>query len=140
MAAEDTQYVTFSEDGSIVIATVCNTTMLEGMLVVEFGRQVLDYVGTRSAVSLLLDFENIDYLASAALTELIKINDAAVAGGGAMRICGLTPNIRKVFEITNFTKVFEILADENVGHATARFKRSLEIAREEDDWDERHQS
>ena len=139
MRADNTSYIAFEEDAPITIGTLCNTKMLDGSVVTDFGAQVLEYVKGRTGLNLLLDFAIIDYLASAALTELIKINDAVVTGGGALRISGLLPNIEKVFEITNFTKVFEISPGEGVDHAKARFKRAIEISKEEEAWDKRHE-
>ena len=139
MSAENLTFVTFEEDVPITIGTLSNTKMLEGTTVTDFGAQVLEYATARTGLNLLLDFAMIDYLASAALTELIKINDAVVAGGGALRICGLLPHIEKVFEITNFTKVFEISPGEGVEHAKGRFKRAIEISKEEAAWDKRHE-
>ena len=139
VSAEKLTFVTFEEDTPITIGTLSNTKMLDGSVVTDFGAQALEYVGGRTDLNLLLYFANIDYLASAALTELIKINDAVVSGGGALRICGLLPNIAKVFEITNFSKVFEINPEEGVEHAKARFKRSIEISKEEEAWDKRHE-
>lgn len=139
MSSENLTYVTFDEDAPITVGTLSNTKMLEGTSVTDFGAQALEYVNAHTGLNLLLDFANIDYLASAALTELIKINDAVVAGGGALRICGLLPAIEKVFEITNFTKVFEISAGEGVDHAKGRFKRAIEISKEEEAWDKRHE-
>ncbi len=139
MSAENLTFVNFEENAPITIGTLSNTKMLEGTTVTDFGARVLEYVSGRTDLNLLLDFANIDYLASAALTELIKINDAVVSGGGALRVCGLSPNIAKVFEITNFSKVFEISPEEGVEHATARFKRSIEISKEEEAWDKRHE-
>lgn len=139
MNTEGTAHLTFEEDAPITVGTIRDSRMLEGTIVTDFGTQVLAYVNGRTGLNLLLDFEIIDYLASAALTELIKINDAVVAGGGSLRLCGLLPHVGKVFEITNFTKLFEISPGEGLAHAKARFKRSIEISQQEEAWDKRHE-
>ncbi len=138
MGAENVSYVSFVEDGAITVGSLVNTKMLDGTTVVDFGAQAMGYVSGRAGLKLLLDFSNIDYLASAALTELIKINDEVISNGGTFRICGLSPSIEKVFEITNFMKTFEITAGEDLAHAKARFNRSIEISKEEEAWDKRH--
>ena len=99
--------------------------------------EILAFVSTRKGLNLLLDFAGVDYLSSAALTELIKVNDAVVSGGGSMRICGLTPQIQKVFEITRFDKSFDIHAGEKAPQAVARFKRSIALAKEQEAWEKR---
>lgn len=137
MAADDTQFVTYREDGPVSIGTLRDSDMLDGSVIDEFGREVVQFVTGRKELNLLLDFHSVTYLASSALTELIKINDAVVGGGGSVRICGLAPPIQKVFEITNFDKSFDIVANEGVDHAIARFKRSLELSKEEDAWENR---
>lgn len=129
--------VVYREDGPITIGTVSNSAMLDGLVVNQFGTEVMRHLQGRTGVHLLLDFQQVEYLSSAALTELIKISDAVVAGGGALRICGLTPHIQKVFEITRFDKAFDIHAGETVAHAVSRFKRSIDIRREEEAWDKR---
>ncbi len=131
------QFVKFREDGPITIGTVFNSTMLDGVVVRQFGEQVLDYINKHGRVNLLLDFGNVEYLSSAALTELIRINDAAVSNGGSLRLCGLSPQIQKVFEITKFDRSFDVQPNEDVAHAAARFKRSIAISEEEDAWEER---
>lgn len=131
------QFVKFYEDGPITVGTVYNSTMLDGVVVTQFGEQVLQYVQEQGRINLLLDFTNVEYLSSAALTELIRISDAVVSNGGALRLCGLSPQIQKVFEITKFDKSFDIQRNENVHHALTRFKRSIAIEEEEDAWDER---
>lgn len=131
------QFVKFREDGPITIGTVFNSTMLDGVVVTEFGEQVLDYINKHGRVNLLLDFANVEYLSSAALTELIRINDAAVSNGGSLRLCGLSPQIQKVFEITKFDRSFDVHPNETVEHAAGRFKRAIEISEQEDAWEER---
>ena len=93
MSAENLAYVIFDEDAPLIIGTFANTKMLDGAIVTDFGGQALEYVSGRAGLKLLLDFANIDYLASAALTELIKINDEVITNGGAFRICGLSPRM-----------------------------------------------
>ena len=131
------QLLQFREDAPITIGTIQNTTMLDGRLVETFGAQTLGFVKPRTGLNFLLDFAGVDYLSSATLTELIRINDAVVAGGGTMRICGLSPQIQKVFEITRFDKSFDIHPGENAAHASARFKRAIAISKEEEAWNKR---
>ncbi len=137
MAQPQAEIVTYREDGPITIGTVANSTMLDGSVVIQFGEQVIRRFKGQTGVHLLLDFASVEYLSSAALTELIKINDAVVAGGGAMRICGLTPPIQKVFEITRFDKSFDIHAGETAAHAVTRFKRAIQIGQEQEAWDKK---
>ena len=137
MAEQHPQLLVFREDLPITIGSIHNSSMLDGRVVEAFGLQALAYVTPRKGLHLLIDFAGVDYLSSAALTELIKINDAVVAGGGSMRLCGLTAQIQKVFEITRFDKSFDIQKGEGAAQAVARFKRSISIAKEQEAWEKR---
>ena len=80
----------------------------------------------------MLDFANVDYLSSAVLTELLRVNQAIQNAGGNLRLCGLKNDVRKVFEITNLDKVFTIYGEST--QALKRFERSLDVAEQEDAW------
>jgi anti-anti-sigma factor len=128
----ETRLVTFEEVDNITIGRVGAASVLDAVNVTQFGNEVLELVKSRSGLNLMLDFENVDYLSSAVLTELLRINQAVESQNGNLRLCGLKPDVRKVFEITNLDKVFTIYGD----HKTAikRFARSLEVAEQESAW------
>lgn len=137
MADENAGFLSYTDDGPITIASVRNSTMLDGTTVTEFGEDLISYIEAHPGRNILLDFARVDYLASSALSELIRANDAIVSGGGSLRICGVTPQIFTVFEITNFDKSFDIKSGESVEHASARFKRSIELEQESETWEDR---
>jgi anti-sigma B factor antagonist len=108
--------------------------MLDAMNVTEFGNEVLNFLKGKQGIHLLLNFENVDYMSSAALTELLRINENLNKANGSVRLTGLTNDIRKVFQITNLEKLFVIHDDEAVDQAVSRFERALSIASEDDAW------
>ncbi len=126
--------MTFEQRGAITLASVASTTMLDGANVPRFGSEVIDYVRAHPNVQMLLNFEKVDYMSSSALTEILRINQALKDAQGSVRLCGLTPNIRNVFQITNLEKLFVIHEDDSVDKAYKRFERSLAVAVEEDAW------
>ena len=138
MTVDNAPFVEFHDDPPITVGTLNGSRMLEGAEVSEFGSCVLDYVKEHAPINLLLNFEHVTYLASASLSELIVTNDAVVAGGGSLRLCGLSDRILQVFEIANFTKILAIDAGETAPHAAARFKRAIAIETEQDAWEDRH--
>ena len=126
--------VRFEAKDKITLGTVDGTNVLDGMNVADFGNSVLEFAKDKSALQLLLSFENITYMSSAALTELLRINEALKASSGSVRLCNLTNDIRKVFQITNLDRMFAIHDEEDVETASKRFQRSLSVAAEEDAW------
>ena len=126
--------VQFRPSGSVTVGTIEGTSVLDGMNVSDFGNFVLEYVKDKSELHLLLNFENISYMSSAGLTELLRINEALRASDGSIRLCNLSCEIRKVFHITNLDQLFAIHEDESVESAVRRFERSLTVAADEDAW------
>jgi anti-sigma B factor antagonist len=57
---------------------------------------------------LILNFVNVRFMTSALLGLLVRIHKNVCELGGHMRLSNLDSNLRKVFEITQLTKIFEI--------------------------------
>ena len=124
--------VSFETVDNIAVGRVCAASVLDAVNVTQFGNEVLEYVKSKSGINLMLDFANVDYLSSAVLTELLRVNQAIQNAGGNLRLCGLKGEVRKVFEITNLDKVFTIYGDYQ--QALKRFERSLDVAEQESAW------
>jgi anti-sigma B factor antagonist len=57
---------------------------------------------------LILNFVNVKFMTSALLGLLIRVHKKVCELGGRLRLSNLNSNLRKVFEITQLTRVFEI--------------------------------
>ncbi|HIJ66448.1 MAG TPA: STAS domain-containing protein [Candidatus Hydrogenedentes bacterium] len=133
----DGSIVSFREDEGIAVATVEAASVLDALNVDQFGKEVQKYVRGNRGIHLLLDFQKVEYLSSAVLTELLRIKKAIAEMQGTMRLCALTKEIRKVFEITNLDQIFVI--DHNVETALPRYRRALQVAAQEETWKQLHE-
>lgn len=127
--------VEFRRAGRIDVGTVRTSSVLSAINVAEFGQEVINHIGKRKRVHLLLSLEHVDYLSSAVLTELLRIHKAIEERKGSMRICAVSHTIREIFEITNLDKLF-VLSDEDAAANIRKFERALEIAAEDEAWQE----
>lgn len=59
----------------------------------------------------VVDLAGISYVSSAGLRVLLALAKQMQAGGGAMRLCGLAPSVRQVFDLSGFSKLFTITPD-----------------------------
>ncbi len=125
----------FEEKGHVKVGTVYASSMLSAINVAEFGKQVLQYIQKHPGLNLLLNFEHVDYLSSAVLTELLRINNAVQTTKGRLRLCAVAPTIQEVFHITNLDKVFTIHGDK-VNQDLPRFERALELEVQQSAWHE----
>ena len=122
----------FKQHGKITLGTIHSASVLDALNVTEFGQETVNFVNKRKGVQLLLNFEHVGYLSSAVLTELLRIKEAAENNGGGLRLCAVTDDIRKVFEITNLDKVFVIYGEKE--DAIGMYERSLAVEQEEQAW------
>ena len=129
----DKPLIEFEVRGAITIGAITAGSVLDAMNVSHFGSQVGAYVKENPGIRLLLDFHLVEYLSSAVLTELLRINQSCKESGGELKLCAINKDIAKVFEITNLDKVFTIYAGP-AADAALKFARSLTIAAEESAW------
>lgn len=127
------QLIDYTQLGRITVATIRASSVLSALNVVEFGNELLARVRANAGINLLLNFEHVDYLSSAVLTELLRVNRAVQEARGRLRLCGISPTIREIFEITNLDKLFSIHEDD-LENSVKRFERSLDIEAEEAAW------
>ena len=55
-----------------------------------------------------LQLENVEFIDSSGLGAMMRLVQAARAKGGDLKLCGLTPKIRKVLELTHLLAQFEV--------------------------------
>ena len=58
--------------------------------------------------SVLFDFSNTEYIASAGLRVLLSTTRTLMKAGSKVALSSLSPQVRQVFEIAGFTKIFTI--------------------------------
>lgn len=125
--------IQFEARGTITEGIIMSSSVLDSLNVSQFGNVVLAHIQSHPKINLLLNFERVNYLSSAVLTELLRINEAVQEVQGHLRLCALNPDIRKVFEITNLDKLFIIYGAPDEAHD--RFVRSLQVEQEDESWE-----
>ncbi|MBW7864025.1 MAG: STAS domain-containing protein [Candidatus Hydrogenedens sp.] len=134
MSEHDEPMVIFNEQPPIHVGTVSPSRVLRMVNIAELGVTVLAYVKKHPGLNLLLSFENVDYLSSAVLTELLRINQAIQECRGRLRLCAVSPAIQEIFQITRLDTVFSIHG-EGVDVEAKKFARAIALEREEKAWE-----
>ena len=93
-------------DGGIVL-TLKDATISEYKHVEGLKREILQMLKNVQAKRVVLDFANVRFFSSPFFALIIKIQQVA----GHLEFCNLDPNLRKIFEVTNLTKIFNICKD-----------------------------
>lgn len=126
MSGDELVPITYNETETMVIATLTPEANLDAEGSRDFGDEVVSFIEKHPGTRLLLNFQNITYLSSAALSELLRINEAAQNTGGAVQLCGLSKEIHKVFEVTQLSNVFKVNPDEEVEKTIMRLDADSE--------------
>ncbi len=133
MAEKNEPMMEFTQKGRITLGTVRTESVLSTNNVSAFGRELTEHIGKQPNMNLLLNLEHVGYLSSAVLTELLRAHKTISENGGRMRICGVSPTIHEVFQITNLDRVFSV-HQEGVDIDLPRFERALDIDEEDRAW------
>ncbi len=119
--------VSFETAGLVTITRVTRPDAMEAANVARFGEEALDYVRNHPGCQLLLDFGTVEYLSSAALSEILVLHRKCRETGGDIRLCGMTNDVLKVFKITQLDRIVEVY-DSPAPLALKLFNRTLEEA------------
>jgi len=90
--------------GEVYVVQCCGR-LVSGNEVFTLHSQVHDAIEKYGDVVLQLD--KVEFIDSSGLGAIMRLVQAARAKGGDMKLCGLTPKIRKILELTHLISQFE---------------------------------
>ncbi len=104
--------------GDVTIVSFMDKKILDEANIQEIGDELTRLVTKDHRIKLLLNFENVEYLSSAALGKLISLHKRVREHNGQLKLCGIRPEIYEVFKITKLNLLFEIYDDEELALKT----------------------
>ena len=107
--AETIPPLSVSEEKGIRVIEFTNSKILDEANITEIGNTLNVLIDETENPRMLLDFNTVDHLSSAALGMLININSRVKQRNGQLRLANIKPQIFEVFVITKLNKVFKIL-------------------------------
>ena len=90
---------------------VINISRFPNQAIDELGAELVQLADTDTS-KILLDFSNIAFLSSAALSRLIVMHKHCLANAVSLKLSGMTPDIEKVFTVTRLNTLFDIHAEQ----------------------------
>ena len=104
--------LTVSEVGDVTVVRFVDRKILDELNIQELGQEMFQLVEEDKKARLLLNFQQVEFLSSAALGKLITLDKKVKAQGGKMKLSNIRPEIYEVFAITKLNKLFDIKEDE----------------------------
>ncbi len=96
----------------VTIATFHSARILDAAHVEAIGDELYHLVEKKDRRKLILDFTDVKFLSSAMLGVLLNVHSKIGKLEGQVILCGLRPELYKVFKISKLEKMFPSYADE----------------------------
>ncbi len=98
-----------NQERGITVVTFIERKILEAAHILELGEELLQLIEKDGSKDLVLDFNSVEFLSSAALNKLIILDKKVKSKSGQLKLCNMMPEIREVFVITRLNQLFDIV-------------------------------
>jgi anti-sigma B factor antagonist len=96
------------DEGGVSVVRFVDKKIVDSGTIEQLGDELVALVTVQKSNQVLLNFDGVEFLSSAALNKLIKLNSAIKAAAGRLKICNLRSEILDVFKITKLDRVFDV--------------------------------
>ncbi len=97
-----------AERDGITCVEFIDRNILDEANIQRIGEEIGQLIDAQPQPRLLISFQNVDHLSSAALGTLITINNKIKSKDGQLRLADIDPQIHEIFVITKLNKLFKI--------------------------------
>jgi len=106
---ESKERINVERGTDVTIVTFEEGNILEDQQIRRLERALMPVIRENQQKRLVLNFAKVKFMSSAFLGLLVKVHKRTIDAGGHLQLFNLDPKIQKVFEITQLTKVFDIV-------------------------------
>ncbi len=94
------------------VASFVDERIVDDIVIQAVGEQLYSLVERDGYTSLLLNFSEVKFMASAVIAKLFTLHKKVKAAKGELKFCCIDPDILAVFKITGLDKMVKIYKDE----------------------------
>lgn len=99
-------------DGVAVVDFINADIVYASTVVEEIGKELRGLLSEQSLTKVLLNFKDVQYVSSSMLGQLVHLQRDADAIRAQLKLVGLGPTLKDIFQIGHFDRIFEIYDDE----------------------------
>ena len=85
------------------VVTITTDERIDTINAVNFENEISPFL-SESGLKIIFDCTNLDYISSSGLRVILKAQKLVSARKGEMKLIGVKPTIKKVFDMTGFTR------------------------------------
>ncbi len=100
--------IVVTDEGGVSIVRFVDRKIVDSGSIEQLGDELVALVTVEKRNMILLNFDGVEFLSSAALNKLISLNSKVKAAAGSLKLCSLRSEIKEVFSITKLDRVFDI--------------------------------
>lgn len=101
-----------SKVGDVTVVRFQDKKIVDEASTQELGAELFALVEHDNRRSIVLNFSNVEFLASAALGKLITLDRKVKGVKGRLKMSNIRPEVLELFQITKLNRVFDICAEE----------------------------
>ena len=104
----DRKRMAVTKVGDLAIVRFSDRKIVDSANIEEMGEEMFSIVDKDKCKDVLLNFDGVEFMSSAALNKLILMDKRVKGAQGKLRLCNLRAEILEVFTITRLNRVFDI--------------------------------
>jgi len=104
--------IVITTEQDVTVATLRVGSILDGKIIEDIGKSLYELVDEKAVRKLVVDFRTVSFLSSSMIGVLVSLHKKAEEIDGEVILCGLKPNLKKVFEITGLHKLLHFADNE----------------------------
>lgn len=90
----------------IMVVRLLRPRLVDEMVLADLFNDIDSLIGSENVTKMVLEFEDIEFLSSAALGKLTTLHKKLDSPNGGLVLCGIDPSIWKAFTISGLDKFF----------------------------------
>lgn len=97
--------------GGVLVAGLARADVIDLEYIAEIGDELRQLTATLEPPNIVIDFERVRFLCSAALGMLVDVQNTVRQAGGDLRMSNVDTEVYRVFELTRLHEVIRICDD-----------------------------
>lgn len=104
--------------GNVTVASPVDDRLIDEIEIRELGTALRDALAADDCQQLLVSFENVKFMSSSSLNQLITLQRESKTQEKPLKLCDICDDIMEVFRITALDSVFDIVESVDAGVAS----------------------
>ena len=104
----NTRRIQVNESANISVIQFRDEKIIDPETIQELGQELFDLIDRDDRKKMILNFNHVEFMSSAALGKLITFDKKAKRAKAELILTNISPEIFQVFSITNLDKFFQI--------------------------------